>query len=159
MYNYQAGVAQLNAQIAKQNENYAFNQGEAEAQKYGIGAAQRIGAIKTAQGASGLDVNSGSAVGVRASQRFTTTMDLEQIRSNAAKTAYNFSVQAVQDQAQANIYKMAGANVAAAGAVGAATSILGGVKSVSSEWLQASQVGLGGSGNQPLGFGSGIGMA
>lgn len=147
--NYQASVALMNAQIAQQNAEYAVQQGEQQSQKYGMGAAQQFGKIVTAQASSGLDVNSGSNKQVQDSQRLVTGMDLDQIRSNAAKTAYNFDVQATQDVAQASMDYKSGANQAAAGNINAASSILGTAGSVASKWMQSSQVS--GSGGSTLG--------
>lgn len=147
--NYQAGVAEINSKIAKQNADYARNQGEIQAQQYGIKSAQRMGAIHAGQSASGIDVNTGTAVDVRASQKLTSDMDLAQIRQNAAKTAYDFDAQAVGFDNQATLYKMAGTNAVVAANYQATASILGTVSSVASKWSQGSQMGMfsgGGSG-------------
>ena len=150
MYDYQASVATLRANIDKQNAEYASQQGEQQAQQYGMQAAQRQGQIVAAQGASGLNVNAGSNRQVQTSQATVTALDLDTIRSNAAKTAYNFNTQAVYDQAQAGIDVMAGQNAAQAGQINAGTSLLSAAGSVSSQWMRASQLGMfpqGGSGN------------
>lgn len=141
-FKYQAAVARQNAQVAKQNQEYASQQGEIQAQSYGMQAAQRQGQIKVAQGASGLDVNSGSAKQVQNSQKLVTSMDLDQIRSNAAKTAYNFDVQSVNFTNQAQLDTRAAADANTAGEIGAASTLLGSASSVSSKWLQGQQVGL-----------------
>jgi hypothetical protein len=145
MFNYQAALAQQNAQIAKQNADYAIQQGEQQAQSYGMQAAQRQGQIKVAQAASGLDINSGSAARVQAGQKLVTSMDLDQIRSNAAKTAYNYDVQANTFENQSSLDVMAGSNAAAAGEIGATSTLLGSASSVSTKWLQGQQAGLFGS--------------
>lgn len=142
MYDYQASVAQLRANIDTQNAEYATQQGEQQAQQYGMQAGQRQGAIVAAQGASGLNVNAGSAKQVQTSQATVTALDLDTIRSNAAKTAYNFNTQAVYDKAQANVDVMAGNNAAQAGNINAASSILSSAGSVSSSWMKASQLGM-----------------
>lgn len=142
MYNYQAGVARINSQIDKQNQEYALNQGEAEAQRYGLKAGQRMGEIKVAQAASNLDVNSGSAVDVRDSQHKVSEMDMTQIRSNAAKTAYDFDVKSVMDLNQASLDVMAGQNAKIAGDIKAAESFIGTASSVSSKWMQGQQAGM-----------------
>lgn len=142
MYNYQAGVAQINSQISLQNAEYARQQGEQEAQQAGMQGAQRMGQIKVAQASSGLDVNSGSAKQVQSSQALVTGLDLTQIRSNAAKSAYDFDVQATQYQNQATLYKMGATDAAAAEPYNVASSILGSAASVSSKWLQGQQVGM-----------------
>jgi len=145
MYNYQAQVARINADIDKQNAAYARNKGEIEATQYGQKAAQQRGGILSAQAASGLDVNSGSAAQVRSSQGTLTRMDLTQIRSNAAKVAYDYDVKSTMDINQANLDVMAGENAAKAGNINAMSSILGTVGSVSSKWMQGSQMGMWGS--------------
>lgn len=142
MYDYQAAIAKQNAQIAKQNSDYAIQKGEQQAQNYGLQAAQRQGQIVVAQAASGLDVNSGSAKQVQESQQKITSMDLEQIRSNAAKTAYDYDVQSVNFSSQAQLDVLAGENASAAGGIGAMSTLLGSAASVSSKWLQGRQVGL-----------------
>src|SRR5882724_6905245 len=83
MYNYQAQVARINAQIDQQNSDWTLHQGEVQSKQYGLKAAQQAGGIRAAQGASGLDVNSGSNLQVQQSQAKITGMDLAQIRENA----------------------------------------------------------------------------
>lgn len=146
MYDYQAGVARLNAQIAYQNATYATQVGEIRAQNAGLAEAQLMGRIKVAQAGSGLDVNSGSTAAVRASQRLVSGLDVATIRSEAAKTAYNYEVQGVQFGAQAQLDTLAGQNARTSGMIGAASSIVGAASSVSSEWLRGSQLGIWGGG-------------
>jgi hypothetical protein len=152
MYQYQAGLARMNADIATQNAVYSRQQGELQAGKYGLKAAQQMGQIKTGQAASGLDVNSGSAVEVRKGQETVTHLDMDQIRSNAAKTAYDFDVQSENFRSQASIYDASAENSSRAGMLGALSSIVGTAGSVSSRWLQGRQVGLAGTGGFNFGF-------
>lgn len=144
-YNYQAGVAQLNSQIDLQNADYARQQGEVQAMQYGMQAGQRQAQIRTAQAASGLDVNSGSAAAVQASQKTITGIDTAQIRTNAAKTAYDYDVKSTMDLNQSTLDIMGGQNAIAAGNIQAASSILGSVGSVASKWNQGTTTGLFGS--------------
>ena len=142
MYDYQAGVARLNTQIAEQNATYASQIGELQAGQYGYRAGQIAGQIKSAQGSHGLDVRSGSAKDVQDSQRLMSQTEMTNIRSNAAMTAYNYRNQAVSSTAQAGMDTLAGRNVASAGMVKASSSILGAASSVSSEWLQGQKYGM-----------------
>jgi hypothetical protein len=142
MYNYQAGVAEINAKIAKQNEDYERNLGELQAQQYGMAARGRMGQILSAQASSGLDVNTGSAKSVRESAGLVAHMDLDQIRSNAAKAAYNYDVQSTQYENQAQLYRMGGENAAAAAKINVESSIIGTASSVATKWLQASNLGM-----------------
>jgi len=150
MYNYQAGVAQYNKQIAIQNENYSFASGEQEAGRYGMKAAQQAGQIRAQQGASGVDVNSGSAAAVQESQHTVAQIDMGTIRQNAARQAYGYAVEAQGQQFQSDLYGMAAKNVKAAGNINAISSLLSGASSVSSKWLQASQAGIFGGGGGGL---------
>ena len=157
MYDYQAGVANLNAQIARQNEEYAIQTGEHQAVQAGLQGAATSGQIKAAQGASGLDVNSGSAKDVQASQTLINRTNMANIRSNAAKTAYNYENEAVGFNAQAGLDTLAGQSAQTASYISAASSIIGGASSVASQWQKGSQVGLfpsGGSSGSVQLFGS-----
>ena len=152
---YQAGVADLNSKIAKQNADFALNQGEQEAFRRGLTGGEQISAIKTAQASSGLDVNTGSAVRVREGQKQIVDLDMTQARSNAAKVAYDYDVQSLNFEKQAGLYRMAGTNAAQAGQIKAETSLIGTVGSVASKWAQGNQLGFfgggAGGGGQALG--------
>jgi len=152
MYGYQAQVARINADIDRQNSEWELTKGETESRQFGMKEGQQFAAIRSGQAASGLDVNSGSALDVQGSQRKVAQMDDATIRSNAAKTAYDYTVKATMDEDQAKLYTAAGDNAEKAGYLKAAGSILGSVSSVSSKWLQASQAGIfgGGSGTGPI---------
>lgn len=142
MYDYQAGITSLNAQVSKQNASYALATGEVEAQQSGMQTRAQIGETKAIQGASGLDVNSGSGATVRSSEADIGAENQAVIRSNAAKRAYGYEVEATQATAQGQVDVMAGQNAQSAGQIGAISSILGGASSVSSKWLQANQQGI-----------------
>ncbi len=142
MYDYQAGIAQMNKNIALQDATYARAVGESEAQKSGMATRFTLGKIISAQSGSGIDVTSGSNKAVQESTQAIGTHDEAVIRSTAAKRAYGYEVEAAQDTAQGQVYQMAGRNAQTAGQIGAATSILGSVSSVSSKWLDAKRVGI-----------------
>jgi hypothetical protein len=142
MYNYRAGVAKINADIDRQNAAWARDKGEKEATQYGMKAAQQRGAIRAAQGASGIDIHSGSAKEVQRSQEMIKDIDLATIRSNAAKVAYDYDTKAVMDENQASLDTMTGQYAKQAGEIKAASSILGTVSTVSSRWQQGRSTGL-----------------
>jgi hypothetical protein len=138
---YQAGIAVQNAAIAKQNAAYESAQGEQSAAKYGMGARQRMGEIVTAQSASGLDVGSGSNKAVQDSQHLVSSMDMAQIRANAAKASFDYQVQAKSFEQQAQLDIMGANNAKAASRTNALASIVGGASSVADKWMKASEVG------------------
>jgi hypothetical protein len=139
MYGYKAGIAKQNAQIAKQNADYARKVGEVEAQRQGMETRFTVGKQKVAQAASGLDVDSGSAVDVRESTGDIGRQDQAVTRANAARKAYGFEVEAAEKEAEATMMEYAGKSSKKAGLLGAASSLLGGASSVSGKWLQYKQ--------------------
>jgi hypothetical protein len=146
-YDYQAGVARLNAQIMQQNSEFAIQAGEAQALQEGQAGAQQLGRIVANQSASGLAVTSGSFKAVQQSAAELNRMQTTFTRSNAAKVAYNYRAQANVFGAEAAADVVAGKNAREAGIIGGIGSILGTASSVSSEWLKGGTMGLwGGSG-------------
>lgn len=147
MYQYQAGIADINARIAKQNADYQRSVGEVEAQQSGLKTRAEIGATKATQGARGVDVATGSNLQVRESEGDIGRENQAIIRSNAAHRAYGSEVEALQDTAQGQMARFAGKTSETAGYIGAASSILGAASSVSSKWMQGNSVGLWNSGS------------
>lgn len=134
MYNYQAGVAKVNAQIAQQDANYALASGGVQEQEAGMRERQVIGATRAGFGAS--NVAGASKNAVISSEIGVGQQTQGIIAANAAKRAYGFEVGAAGDTATAGADVFAAANAKTAGGIGAVSSILGGVSSVSSKWLQ-----------------------
>ena len=157
MYNYQAGIALQNQQIQTQNEQYALNSGEANTAQSGMATRARVGGIVAAQAASGFQVGTGTNADVQQSQEAVGLTDQTTIRSNAAKAAYDYDIGAVQAGEQASAYSASAANASAAGNLNVDASIIGGVSSVSSKWLQGTQSGLFGSVNPTNPLSSGYG--
>lgn len=102
---YQAAVADMNKEIAVGNAHYSLEEGEVEAQQAGMKARSELGEMVASQGASGLNVNVGSAVKVRESMIEVGDYTQRIIRSSAAKKAYGYEVEAMQYGAQADIYR------------------------------------------------------
>ena len=150
---YQAGIAMQNAAIARQNATYASAEGEQSAAKYGMGARQRAGEIVAAQSASGLDVGSGSNKLVQESQHLVSSMDMAQIRANAAKAAFDYNTQAGAFSQEAMLDVMGANNAKAASRTNALASIVGSASSVAEKWMKASEVGMLGGKKQALGSG------
>ena len=139
---FRAGLANINAKIAEQNANYAVDQGEMQAGKYGLEARARAGQIKAAQASSNLDVNTGSAKQVQESQHTVSQIDLNQIRTNANKVAWDYEAQANQFKAQSMMDTKAAGDVGKATGINIAQSFISGGASVASKWLAGRQQGL-----------------
>lgn len=136
MYAYKAGIAKINAQIARQNADYARATGEVEAQQSGMQTRYQIGQTEATQAKSGLDVNRGSAELVRESEAEVGQENEAIIRSNAARRAYGYEVEAVKDTAEGTLDQMASSQSRQAGYIAAAGSIISGASSVASKWTQ-----------------------
>lgn len=136
---YNSAVQRQNAQIATQNANIAGAIGNENAGIQGMKNKAAVGGILAAQGANNVDVNSGSAVDVRAGQEESGMLSAQNIRSNAARQAYQYQTQSASATGQANLDTYQGNQANEAGYIGAGTDLLKGVGSA------ASFSGLGGS--------------
>lgn len=121
---YQAQVARNNSDIAKQNYDLESDSGQIQAENFGMRTRSVIGAAKAQQGASGVDVNSGSAVDVRAGAAEIGELDALSIRSNAARRAYGYEVAATSDTAQAGLLQDQSENLKSAAPMAAFSSLL-----------------------------------
>ena len=151
MYNYQAGVAKVNAQIAKQDANYTLAEGGVQGQEAGMRERAVVGATRAGFGAS--NVAGASKNNVISSEIEVGQQTQGIIAANAAKKAYGFEVSAAGDTATAGADVFAASNAKTAGDIGAVSSILGGVSSVSSKWLQMGPAFGGGGGTTQGGEG------
>jgi Tfp pilus assembly protein FimV len=142
MYNYQAGVAKLKAQIAQQNAEYAVRSGGSAAYQSGLKTGETVGVQKAAQGASGVDVNTGSTKAVRDTTTQLGEYDQQLIRENYAKKAYGYEVERETKTAEAGADVVAGEQAKKAGDINAFASILGSVGSVASKWTSGSSAGI-----------------
>jgi hypothetical protein len=150
MYKYQAGVAQVNAAVAKQDATYATEAGEVEATNAGMRTRSEVGSTRAGMAAGNVDINSGSGARVVASETEIGQENEATIRANAAKRAYGFNVKGAEDVAQAGAYDVAATTSLESGDIGAISSVIGTAGSVSSKWLQAGQVFGSGSGGGVL---------
>jgi hypothetical protein len=138
---YQAQVAANNAKIALQNQGMDIAAGEQQAGNQGLKTRAVIGTTKAAQGASGVDVNTGSALKVRQGEAEVGMLDALTIRSNAAKKGYSDLVQATGFQAESGLLSQESQQASAAAPVAALGSLLSGASSVGGsygKYLQSS---------------------
>lgn len=145
-YKYQAGVAKVNAQIERQNAEYAIRAGESQALQSGRRTAQTVGQIIANKAAGNIDVGSGSAAQVIESQHTVGMEDQSAIRENAGRKAYGHLTQASVQDANAKMYSSAASTAKTASYLDAGASFLSSASSVSAKWLQGQQKGLWGEG-------------
>lgn len=122
---YQSAVASNNAIIAQRNAQLAAQEGNAAVEAKQLETRAKIGAIKAAQGASGVDLNYGSAVDVRSSAAETGQLSALNIRSAAIRKAYGYQNEAKDYETQSDLYKTEAKNDILAGNTNATTSLLG----------------------------------
>lgn len=127
---FQAQIARNNAQIARMNAAAAGEAGDVAAFNSMLRTRDIVGRTKTAQAASGIDVNSGSAVDVQASERMLGMMDALTIRANAARAAYGYEAEAMSESARAGLLKRRGKMSRLRGLMDASGTFLGGASSV-----------------------------
>jgi hypothetical protein len=127
---YQAAVANNNAIIAEQNAQDALQRGRVEEQQHRLKVAQMKGTQRSVLAASGVQVDTGSALDVVADTAMMGELDALTIRNNAEREAYQHRMQASNYQAESGLYSLAARNAARNGAWGAATSLLGGAAQV-----------------------------
>src|ERR1700733_14609588 len=85
MYSYQAGVARVNAAVAKQDATYAREAGEVEATNAGMRTRAEVGATRAGMAAGNVDINSGSGAGGVASETAIGQENPAPIRAHADK--------------------------------------------------------------------------
>jgi hypothetical protein len=133
-YDYKGAVAQANAAYAEKNAQYAFREGAIRGQQAGMQGAQEVGAIRTAQSASGLDLTRGTATDVVKSQINQVQTNENLIAYQSAKQAYAFRVQAANFKNEAQFDYLSGKAAETEGYFGAAKSLLGGGTQVAEKW-------------------------
>ena len=101
-----------------------------------------MGRVRAAEAANGLDINSGSDLDVRETQRITGVEDVDQIRHNALLQAYGYQTQASNFTAQGVADRAGASNVSALEPLTAATSVLAGASSLGTKWVGFTQSGV-----------------
>lgn len=131
---YQGQIARNNAVVAEQNRNYALRAGAQDAEIASLKGRARLGAIKAAQAANNIDVNTGSALDVQLGERESSRLDTLNVMHNAMLKAYGYSGEAANQRSAATGYDQAGAAARKGALFGAAGSLLQGASAISSKW-------------------------
>lgn len=128
---YNAQVANNNAIIASQQRSATLQQGDLEAQNAMRKQASIIGDQRAQMSANGIDLTQGSAQDLLASTKFLGGIDVNTIQSNAARQAWGYEVQGMNDNNAATMetWKANSINPSQIGAMSAGTSILSSIGS------------------------------
>lgn len=133
----QAQLLDYNAAVADVQARDAIARGAEEESKYRQGVRKLIGSQRTALAASNVDVGFGSAADVQADAAFLGELDALTIRTNAAREAWGYKVEAEDTRKRAEITRREGVQLEAAGRerrnaafVNMGASLLGGTGSL-----------------------------
>lgn len=131
---YQSQVAKNNATVAEQNARYASAAASTNAQAAGMRSAQRQGQIRAAQGANGIDVNSGSNVEVQKSQAELGELDELSAENKGLLQAYGYKSQATSFDAESRLQDSIATTAPIAGALKAGGTLLGSASALGTKW-------------------------
>jgi len=151
-YGYQATIADNNARKAKQNADWVGRQGDIEATTEGLKTGAEVSAMKAKQGASGVDVNTGSAVAARDAAARIGAINALTIKSNRAREAWGYNVDSTNEELQGDLYRKAGVNAGVAGQIASTGTLLntaGNFAGQFSNWMTSGSSGGGGGSGSP----------
>lgn len=123
---YNAQIAEMNAKLSDRRARDAIIRGQEEEQRKRAEIAQLMGRQRAAMGANNVDISFGSPLDTLVDTAVMGELDALTIRRNAAREAYDFEVQAVNQRAQAGLDRMNASASRTGGILGAAGSVLGG---------------------------------
>jgi hypothetical protein len=162
MAEYNATISRNNAMVAEENVREAQRAGAMQEQQQRVKMATLLGEQRTGFGASGVDVNTGTAKKVQTSSASLGYQDLLTIRENTKAKRKQLRQQAVDFTNQANLEFMKGSSAQSASNIGAMSSFLDGASSFygsgksSGMWGGSSSMGSGVSyGSNPMASGGG----
>lgn len=121
---YQASVAAQNAKIAEQNKRLALAAGTQQEEKQAMQDQARMGRMRAAFGASGVEVGSGSHAEAQAGQAEMSIIDQLVIQADTAKAARGMDIQKFSAMSQSGLYNAEAENAMIGGALGAGASLL-----------------------------------
>lgn len=136
---YNAAVAHNNAIMEGQKAERAAAAGTEAASRESMKSGARLGAIKAEQAANNIDVNSGSAVDVQASQRMLGKLSADTVMNDALTQVYGYRVAEQSYETQAQLDMMEGDQAKTSGMIGAAGTLLGGASSAADKWYSHSK--------------------
>jgi hypothetical protein len=157
--NYNAQVANNNATIANQQRSATLQQGEADAQTVMRKEASMIGDQRAQMAANGIDLTQGSAQDILASTKFLGGIDVNNIQSNAARQAWGYEVQGMNDKSAATMetWKANSINPTEIGLMAGGTSLLSSIGGAASSYAGSKGGGSSGGSAAKVNFGSNTG--
>ncbi|WP_019646201.1 hypothetical protein [Novispirillum itersonii] len=134
--NYQAQVAERNKQVLEYQAQDRAEQGQLQEEQQRLKVRQLMGTQRAALSASGVTLDDGSAVDLLTDTAAIGEMDAQTIRHNTAKDLWAIRNQQQGLDAESTLLMSRGKASAQAGAIGAASSLLGGANKVADDWYR-----------------------
>lgn len=98
---YASSIARTNATLANLKAKQTLEAGDVAASRKALETRGAVGTARAVQGGSGVDVNKGSAAMVQSDINTAGGIDVATIKNNAARAAWGYQTQAIQDTSQA----------------------------------------------------------
>lgn len=128
--NSQADLADYNAAVADVQAQDAVTRGAQDEARFRSGVRGMVGTQRAGFAAGNIDVSSGSAVDVQADTAYLGELDALQIKTNAAREAWGYTVQAQDLRKRAEIARKTGVFLEATGRTQATTAYVAGATSL-----------------------------
>lgn len=118
-------AGEFNAQVAELQAQDALDRGKQDEQAYRQQLQGVMGTQRTDFAGQNVDVESQSALDVRADTAYLGELDAQQIRTNAQRESWGYKVQATQSRMQGSAQANANYYGAAGSAISGATTLIG----------------------------------
>ncbi|MGL4668916.1 MAG: virion core protein, T7 gp14 family [Saezia sp.] len=137
---YQAGIADINAQMSENSAQTELIKGNSEIARLTLQHGQHKGSQRAALAANGADMDYGSAVELQYSSEILKDIDMDTLKSNAARSAWGYRTEAMNYKNQA-LMARASASSISPGMAGF-SSLLSSAGSVAGSWSKFKQAGV-----------------
>jgi hypothetical protein len=129
MYDYQSELADVNADVSRQQAAQAAEAGELQDKAIGEKGAQVFGAGRASYGAGGVMLGTGSEADWEADVDQRISSDIAMNDYNTANKVWAYQQQANNYEAQADVYDMASSNASSSSWMNMGSSLLSGTGS------------------------------
>lgn len=141
---YQKSLADTNAAMTDLAGEQTLQAGDINASRKNLQTKARVGEELAQQGASGVDVGSGSAALVRSGTSLVGNIDELTIRNNAARAAFGYKIQGIQDRFQGQFAQLTAKSEANQSLLSGGLGAISGPLSIYSNYLRFARYSGGG---------------
>lgn len=145
---YEATIANTNSKIAAFQAKQEIEAGGVEANRKNLQTEGQVGEVRARQGASGVDVASGSNTLVRTAIQNAGAQDELTIRNNAARRAWGYETEAIQDTYKGQFAKLTAKAQSEQTLLNGGLSAISGSLAIESNYLRFARYMSGGGGGE-----------